>query len=249
MEIIVLGAGTCVPASGYSPPGYVLRMRDSITLIDPGPGSLSRMAEYAIDFRQVGYVLVSHLHPDHTLDILTLIQALGAAPGFMRQEDLTFIGCAGLAAFVERLLETYEDIAPETFQIQIKEFGGMAIPFDAATARAAHTLHTPGSLAFRLDSDEGCLVFSGDVADPDRLIDLCHDADTLICECSFPDGEGVSDHLTPGQVGRLAQASAVRHLVLTHLYPPAIREDVVSQARAHYGGPIVKAHDGLVVRI
>lgn len=245
----MLGGGTCVPVAGYSPPGYVLRIGASITLIDPGPGSLGRMAEYAIDYRRVGHVLVSHLHPDHTLDILTLIQALGAAPGFERQEDLTLIGCAGLTVFVERLLVTYEDIAPETFQVQIQEFGGNVIQFAAVTARAARTLHTAESLAFRLESDEGSLVFSGDVADPDRLIELCDDADVLICECSFPEGEGVSDHLTAGQAGRLAQAASVRRLILTHLYPPAIEADVVSQAKAHYDGPVVKAHDGLVVQI
>jgi ribonuclease Z len=249
MKITVLGAGTCIPAEGYSAPGYVLSAQSSTMLVDPGPGSIARLSSLGFDYRTLTHVFISHLHPDHTLDLLTLIQALGATPGWQRDEDLVLLGCPGLSDFVEALLRTYGDISPETFDLRIEEFGPDPIDLPEWRATAAHTRHTPESLALRIDSAEATLVYSGDVADEGAIVELCQNADVLLCECSFPDGHGVTDHLTSSQVGRLAHSSAVQRVVLTHLYPPAIEADVVSQVQAHFSGPVVKAYDGMTIEI
>jgi len=249
MKITVLGAGTCIPAKGHSAPGYVLSDQVSTMLVDPGPGSIARLSALGFDYRTLTHVYFSHLHPDHTLDILTLIQALGATPGWQRSDDLILLGCPGLADFVEALLRTYGDISPETFDLKIEEFGADPVNLPEWRATTVHTRHTPESLALRIDSDEGSLVYSGDVADEGAIVALCQEVDVLLCECSFPDGHGVADHLTPSRVGRLASASAVQRVVLTHLYPPAIEADVVAQVQAHFSGSVVKAYDGMTIEI
>jgi ribonuclease BN (tRNA processing enzyme) len=218
-------------------------------LIDAGPGSIAKLNALGFDYRTLTHVYVSHLHPDHTLDLLTLIQALGATPGWQRDEDLVLLGCPGLTDFVEALLRTFSDISPETFNLRIEEFGQDPIDLPECRAMAARTMHTPQSLALRIDTDHGSLVYSGDVADEKTILELCQGADILLCECSFPNGHGVADHLTPSQVGRLARASAVHRVVLTHLYPPAIDADLVSQVQVHFDGPVVKAFDGMAIEI
>jgi ribonuclease BN (tRNA processing enzyme) len=249
MKITVLGAGTCIPSKGYSAPGYVLSDQSSTMLVDPGPGSIARLSALGYDYRMLTHVYFSHLHPDHTLDLLTLIQALGATPGWQRGDELVLLGCPGLTDFVEALLRTYRDITPETFDLKIEEFGADSVNLPEWCATTARTRHTPESLALRIDSDHGSLVYSGDVADEGAIVALCKDADILLCECSFPDGHGVADHLAPSQVGRLASSSAVQRVVLTHLYPPAIEADVVSQVQAHFSGSVVKAYDGMTIEI
>ena len=123
MKITVLGAGTCIPSKGYSAPGDVLSDQSSTMLVDPGPGSIARLSALGYDYRMLTHVYFSHLHPDHTLDLLTLIQALGATPGWQRGDELVLLGCPGLTDFVEALLRTYRDITPETFDLKIEEFG------------------------------------------------------------------------------------------------------------------------------
>lgn len=249
MKITVLGAGTCIPSEGYSAPGYILSAQSLTMLIDPGPGSIARLSALGFDYRKLTHVFISHLHPDHTLDLLSLIQALGATPGWQRREDLVLLGCVGLSDFVEALLQTYVDISSETYNLRIEEFGKDTVSLPGCQITAARTLHTPESLALRIDSDRRSLVYTGDVADEGAIIDLCQGAGVLLSECSFPDGQGVVDHLTSSQVGRLARASSVDSVVLTHLYPPAIETDVVSQVQAHFGGPVTKAFDGMVIGI
>lgn len=249
MKLTVLGTGTCIPSKEHSAPGYVLSGRSTKMLIDPGPGSIARLSALGIDYRTLTHVYISHLHPDHTLDLLALIQALGATPGWQRGDDLVLLGCLGLPDFVQALLQTYRDVSPETFNLRFQECGGQPIALADCQITAARTMHTQESLALRIDSNRQSLVYTGDVADESAIIDLCQVADVLLVECSFPDGHGVIDHLTPSQVGRLAESAAVKRVVLTHLYPAAIEADLVSQVQFHFRGPVAKAFDGMVIEI
>ena len=249
MKITVLGAGTCIPSVGYSPAGYVLTGHSSTVLMDPGPGSIARMSINGLDYRHVNLVLVSHLHPDHTLDLMTLIQALGSTPGWWRTEALTLLGCHGLTDFVGTLLRVYPDIGPETFALKMLEFDRDPVDIGEWHLTSARTGHTPESLATRIESGGRSVVYTGDVADPGAIVDICRGVDTLLCECSFPDGLGVPDHLTPGQVGQLARAASVGRVVLTHFYPSATKADLVSEVKKAFSGSVTMAHDGMVVEL
>jgi len=44
-------------------------------------------------------------------------------------------------------------------------------------------------------------------AEDAAVAELARGADLFCCECSFPDAEGVPNHLTPSGAGRLAQAA------------------------------------------
>jgi ribonuclease BN (tRNA processing enzyme) len=80
--------------------------------------------------------------------------------------------------------------------------------------------HRPESLAYRIiDRNGKALVYSGDTDVCDGLTAIAADADLMICESAFPDDQKVDGHLTPSLAGRVAQAAAVKRLVLTHFYP------------------------------
>ena len=249
MQLTVLGAGTCLPAVGYSAPGYLLKLRGESLLLDAGPGTLGRLQAHDFNYQDLRNILITHLHPDHTLDLVTLIQALGATPGWTRTEELNLFGCAGLKDFMERQLEIFQDIGPETFSLNTIELEGGTTEFPGWSLKSALTGHTPSSLAFRIDADQKSIVYTGDVADPEGLIDLCQNADLLICECSFPESDRSDDHLNAYQVGTLAHASQVKSVLLTHLYPPAIRSDIVQQVQRHFNGTVEKARDGMIVSL
>jgi ribonuclease BN (tRNA processing enzyme) len=58
--------------------------------------------------------------------------------------------------------------------------------------------------------------------------------------------------MTPGDVGRLASEAAVRHLVVTHFYPSALRlgeAEIERRIRRHYDGPLDLAVDGLQIEL
>lgn len=243
MQLTVLGAGTAVPMPGRSPAGYLLQMEEERLLFDLGPGTLARLAAVNVSYRELTRVFVSHLHSDHVLDLVTLLQASSSTPGWVRNQPLELIGCRGLRDFVAKIVDLF-GVAPEGFPVTVTELGVERRDFGGWTLETALTGHTPDSIAFRIEAQGQSMVYSGDAIESPALVHLARDAGTFVCECSFPKGWKTCDHVTADGAGRMAQAARARRLVLSHLYPPAIGSDVVAEAGETYEGEIILAVDG-----
>jgi len=99
------------------------------------------------------------------------------------------------------------------------------------------------SFAFRFDTAEGSVVFSGDTTVSQNLIRLAHGADYLVHEVIALDWvaglnvpESLLNHLAEShtdidRVGEVAEAAGVKHLVLSHLVPGELTEVTDGQWR------------------
>jgi phosphoribosyl 1,2-cyclic phosphodiesterase len=105
--------------------------------------------------------------------------------------------------------------------------------------------HRPESIAYRLDSEDGSFVYTGDTEYSESVVELSRGAHTMLIECSFPDESPVPGHLTPGGVARMASEAGVGRVVLTHLYPAAEALDLPAEVGRGYGGEVIVARDGL----
>ncbi len=244
MELTVLGAGTALPVPGRSPAGYLIRVNGEPLLFDLGPGTLARLAAAGVSYRALEKVFVSHLHSDHVLDLVTLLQASNATPGWRRDRPLELFGCRGLEALVARVLGAFDGTAPEGFRLRVTELAAGRHDFGGWTLETALTAHTEASIAFRIEAGGGALVYSGDAVESAELVRLARGASIFVCECSFPRGWPTTDHVTADAAGRMARAAGAERLVLSHLYPPAQEADVAGQARAEYPGEVIVAMDG-----
>jgi ribonuclease BN (tRNA processing enzyme) len=247
VELTILGAGTAVPSPGRSPAGYLLRVGGVPLLFDLGPGTLGRLAAAGVSHRELRRVFISHLHSDHVLDLVTLLQASNATPGWRREDPLELYGCRGLATLVGQVTAAFDGTTPEGFPLRVIELGAERRDLGGFTLETALTAHTETSLAFRVEAHGQTVVYSGDAIETPALAQLARSADAFVCECSFPRGWRTADHVTADGAGRLARAAGARRLVLSHLYPPAQEADVAGQARAEYGGDVLLAVDGTVV--
>ncbi|HUX39895.1 MAG TPA: MBL fold metallo-hydrolase [Rectinemataceae bacterium] len=246
MTATVLGSGTCVPAAGRGAPGYLVRTGESLLLLDPGPGTLARLAAIGLSHRDIDLILLSHLHPDHSLDLVTFLQANNATPGYKRSRPLSLVGPKGLSAFLAGLIALYDCVGPEGYSIDLRELGAETLRLPGGeTLTAALSGHTRESLCFRLESGGRVLVYSGDASARGDLPAIAGGADLLLCECSFPETWEVPDHLNSAQAGRIAQEAGAGRVVLTHLYPPSLETDVAAQVRTRYEGRVTLAYDGL----
>ena len=249
MQVTVLGAGTGLPAANRSPSGYLVRFNGSHILFDIGAGTLSRLAAIGVSYRELDRIVISHLHSDHILDLVALLQANNATPGWTRTAPLQLLGCRGLQGFVEGIMKLFDGTAPESYQLEIVELDAGRHLYLGFTLEAALTGHTASSLAFRLEAEDRVLVYSGDAIESQALIDLASRADLFICECSFPAGFATGDHLTADGCGRMARTAGVQRLLLTHLYPETGDEQALAQARAVFGGEVIVACDGIAMEI
>jgi len=244
LKITVLGAGTCIPYPNFSPAGYLVYVEEIPFLLDAGPGTIARMAAQGVNYQELNFVLISHLHTDHVLDLLTLLQAYNATPGWTRQKELTIIGCNGIQYLLQEMYRLFDGIEPENYPIKYIEMDETAIDFDGWRLTSTLSSHTPASLSFRISDNRKSMVYSGDASSPDHLALLAQDADLLLCECSLPQGFESKDHLSPTQIGKLATKARLKHVVLTHRYPQSISVDVVSQVKDYFDGEVLGAVDG-----
>ena len=244
MELTILGAGTAVPTARRSPAGVLVRVGESPLLFDMGPGTLARLAEAGVSYRDLEYVYLTHLHSDHTLDLVTFLQVNESTPCWTRTRTLHLAGCRGTQKLYDQLASAYAGVAPKSYALDIRELGAERVEFGAWSIETALTRHTSTSLAYRIEAEGKAVVYTGDTVESDDLKRLARAADVLVCECAFPRGWDTLDHMTADAVGRVACAANARRVVLTHLYPPAQTVDIAAQVRQEYSGEIIVAVDG-----
>lgn len=141
-------------------------------------------------------------------------------------------------------------------------------PFEVwsdANVRVTATLveHAPvfPSFAFRFDTEQGSVVFSGDTGPCQNLVRLARDADVLVHEVIdaawvdelFPppldaSTEALKHHLLSAHTsiedaGKIAQQAGARTLVLSHVIPHNVSDDRLRGAGRHYSGRVVPGRD------
>jgi ribonuclease BN (tRNA processing enzyme) len=249
MQITILGAGTAIPTPQRSAAGILVRIGGTPLLFDMGPGTLARLAAAGVSYRDLEYIFLTHLHSDHTLDLATFLQANDSTPGWTRTRPVHLIGSRGTRRFYAQLMQTYPGIAPQSYALDIHELGAARVPFGAWTIETAHTGHTESSIGYRIEAEDKTIIYTGDAKDNPELVRLARDADLFVCECAFPRGYPTIDHMTADAVGRIAHAANAKRVVLNHLYPPALKVDIVAQVRAAFSGEIIVAVDGMQIEV
>jgi ribonuclease BN (tRNA processing enzyme) len=117
------------------------------------------------------------------------------------------------------------------------------------------------ALAYRFDTADGSVVFSGDTAMNDDLIDLARDADILVhhvADFDYLKRHGITGaavdrmaalHTDVTQVGGVAERARVRELILSHYLPAepdAITDAEWAQRAAQgFGGTTTAGSDGM----
>ena len=248
ITVTVLGSGTCVPSLERSSCSVLVETGGRKWLIDSGAGTLRRMLEAGTTIFELSHLLYSHLHPDHTADLVPLLFATKYPDGISRTEPLTIVAGRGFADFFGRLKHVYGswiDIGDSLLRIVEMEVRGRdQVRLAGVTIDTAPMDHSPQSVAFRLTGPGGrSLVYSGDTDYSEQLVDLAQQADLLICESAFPEGLKVRGHLTPALAGEIAARAGVHRLMLTHFYPVCDQTDIEAECRRTYNGPLILARD------
>lgn len=257
MELIILGSGTGVPSLRRGSPAALIKAGDQSILLDSGSGTLGRMLQAGVTYKEVDAVLYSHIHPDHCADLVPLIFACKYQED-PRTKDLLIIGGSrrlpfgqGFRAYFEELRRVHGSwIEPETFRIHIREVVADEVKRGDLRVTALPLEHAPESVGYRIASPQGrTVVYAGDTDYCPNIVELARGADLLLLECSFPEGKKVNGHLTPSLAGRIAQEAECKRLVLTHLYPPCDQSDIRGDCQNVFDGEVLLAEDMMRIAI
>lgn len=245
MRLTVVGcAAAWSRRPGIASSCYLVEHAGRAIVLDIGQGAFAELNRY-LDPADLDAVLISHLHPDHLVDLVPLRHYLkygaDASPPLLRgpaELRRRLAGLTGEEAFTADL--PGEPLAPGRF-----ELAGLAV-------EAGHVTHIPDSFAFRLapagaTSGPG-LVYSGDCAVADDLLPLIRAGDTLLCEAFYGAGEPGPMHLNAAQAAAAAARAGAGRLVLTHIRETDA-DAVRGAAGAVFGGELLVAAPGLALDI
>ena len=249
MRVTVLGCSGTFPGPESPCSGYLVEHEGYRLVLDLGNGALGQLQRH-VGLLEVDAVQISHLHADHCLDLVAYSYArryhpAGAAP------PLPVHGPPGLA---ERIRAAYEappaDGLGEVYDFSVVVPGEpyRLGPFEVTAAQVEHPVEAH---AVRLQAGGRSLVYSGDTARSEALVELARGCDLLLCEASWPSEPepppGI--HLTGREAGEHAARAGAARVVLTHLMPFADPAEVLAEARESYAGPMEIARCGAVYQV
>jgi ribonuclease BN (tRNA processing enzyme) len=238
MRLTVIGsAGTFPgPASGCS--SYLVEQDGFRLLLDVGNGSTGALQE-ACGLLGPDAVVISHLHGDHYLDLVTYTYARRYHP----DGQAPVLPVYGPSTIREAVVGAYgRDV--ETLLDEVYAFHPVATdstigvgPFEVDLRRVNHPVET---YAMRVTAGGRTLTYSADSGRCDALVDLAAGVDLFLCEASYLDGDdNPSDvHLTGREAAEHAVKAGAQRLVLTHLVPWGDEDRTVAAATGTYDGEI-----------
>jgi ribonuclease BN (tRNA processing enzyme) len=226
-------------------------------LLDLGHGAFANLAG-AIEPSRLAGIAISHLHPDHFIDLVPLRHYLRyefepprrlpvLAPGALTQRLDALLGEPGFTA-ASFDVETLGDR-------MVRQVGGFVV-------EARRVTHTEDSYAFRVSpaafADYELLranirqgsggatgygaatgiVYSGDCGRAADLKPLIRPGDSLLTEVSFGLGpvQPGAQHLDAGDVAEIARETGVSRILLTHLLAGRDRAATAAEVTRLSGG-------------
>jgi len=206
MRVTVLGSGNPWVTRGQASAGILVEVGNAdrdLLVFDLGSGSLANYASLKLPVNKLNKVFVTHLHADHTSDLLTLVGSyakVGRADGpiylWGPSGTKPRLGTRHFAEAVEEALAWDTEagrgpINPDSMKIVVSEFDfsqtQVVYEKNGVNVTAFPVVHAlSGAVGYRLDFAGLSFVFSGDARPSWPLVRAsAGGVDLLIHEC-FP---------------------------------------------------------------
>ena len=279
MRVTLLGTGTPTPSLKRMSSGYLVRIAGDVMLFDHGPGAYHRMMEAGVKATEVTHAVFSHLHYDHCLDYARLVLTRWDQ-GANRVPELKVIGPPGTAHLTDRLIgedgafgpdlraRTEHPLSVMVYAArggvgprprpapEVRELAsGEVVESDHWRLTCASVRHVQPFLhcfGYRLETDDGVFVYSGDTGPCKAMERLARGADVLVNMCHYLSGTELGPEFAEGTMGHLeladlGAAAGVRNLVVSHVTEqmdvPGVRERILREMSERYAGNLFFGDD------
>ena len=276
MRLYLLGCGTPTSEAERFGSSYVVRIGEEHLMFDCGPATTAKLVKAGLRPTWIDFLFFTHHHFDHDVDYpCFLLSRWNESIG--TEQELRVFGPALTEQLTHRLMDTREGAFAHDWIARINHplslnahvLRGGTLPrrppvvhardvgpghvvsgsgWAVTAAPAEHVQPWLDSLAYRLDTDEGSVVFTGDTRPCDSVVNLARDVDTMVSLCAYVQ-EDIDD--TPEAqymcgsraVAEMAQAAGARRLVLVHqahdLDRPGQAERALRDITRIYDGGVV----------
>ena len=247
MRVHVIGCSGSFAGPGGAASSYLIEHEDPDgrlwrVLLDLGSGAFGPL-QSVIDPADLDAVIISHLHPDHFLDV-TGLEVFWA---YHSRDDLGLLPVHAPAPLPERIAAVLGregrvpdgvTCAPFEHHVLTDHQRFTIGPLQIETRAVLHPVEAYG---FRITAGDATFVYSGDTDACEALDELARDADLFLCEAGYIEGRDdrfTGVHLTGRRAGQCATRAGVRQLALTHIPAWTDPEIPLAEAREVHSGPI-----------
>lgn len=264
MHIVITPLGTVSPYAkdNKNCSGYLIEYNNFKYLFDCGNG-ITRLMNFPNDLIDLK-IFISHLHPDHYSDLSAIIQAALVYKRFgyindkmeifvpdkdKRNEEIFFPPKSynhndwGKYEIVTKQTIDYEYLKnfEKDYPITINGYQNLDYINDDLKIKSLQVPHQISAYAFRMDTDVGSIVYSGDTGNCKELVKFANNCDLFICESTFIKGQTrlENTHLFAHEAAMIAKKANVKQLLLTHFWPELDKELYLKEAKEIFENTLV----------
>lgn len=256
MKLLMTGTGTPFMDPRRHGPGQLVAVEGEYLQFDCGDNTSAQIRSGGVPLEQIRHLFLTHLHTDHTHGLSQFL--IGG--WILGRRELHVYGAGRIHHLVDHLLTAYEDDLASRLTVRepagltdvdVRQVqAGTVLETDRFRVTAAPVQHVLDCHGFRVDSDSGSVVISGDTSYCESLVELARGAHTLVHECFLgernlpgPLNQITALHSTPEMAGRTAAEAGVQHLVLTHVTRDIDPDDLILRAKSVFDGEVTVAED------
>lgn len=242
LELLPIGAGAAYGRPGETQSAHLVRGAGASVLLDLGAGSLN-VLNGVMPPEDLDLIVISHLHADHVVDLLSLRVYMAWGPG--RGGHIPVLGPPGLRDLLVGF--TGEDGWEPGLTFEEIPRGGVRRAVCGLDLTLREVPHLEPTYAVRVDGPSSSLCYGADCSPSEALVELAQGCGLLVAECSFGIAEvpeGVP-HLNASMVGDLARRAGVGRLAITHVMPEFNAKRAVAEAASAFGGSAEWARSGV----
>jgi len=276
VDLHIVGCGTPVADGDRHGTAYVVQRGDDYIMFDCGPSTTTKLAKMGIRPSWIDNLFFTHHHFDHNVDYPCFLltrweESIGG------ETELNVFGPTLTEQLTHRLMDREEGaFAPDwiarvnhPLSLNAYKSRGGQLPrkepvthardigpgqvisgkdWQITTAPAVHVQPWLDSLAYRLDTEEGSIVATGDTGPCDSVVELAEGADTMVSICTYvqDDIDGTAEatyQCGSRDVAIMAQRAGVKRLVLVHqvhhLDGPGQMERAIRDITRYFDGEVV----------
>lgn len=279
LSITLLGTGTPAPSLDRQSSGYLIEVGSDLIVWDHGPGAHHRLIESGHRTIDVTHAFFTHLHYDHCMDYGRLVLQRWDQ-GADRIADLQVYGPPPIARMTEQLFGENGIYGPDInarvshrSSLDVFEARGGKLPrrkpapkvteihagsvidgngWKITVGHAQHVQPYLECLAFRLDTKEGSICYTGDSGPSDTIVELAKGCDILIHMNHYFSGTEPTPAYRAACGNHrdnaiIAKRAGVKTLVLVHLLAqidlPGVREQIVHEIQDVFEGKVIWGED------
>lgn len=223
---------------------------------DLGPGSFGALWTHLCPC-DLDALALSHCHADHMGDIISLQVYRKWGPGSCALRPVSLFGPAETMHRVRQIEGAAQDEGYEAEFAFTHLQVGESYQVGPMTIRPFRALHPVEAFGLRIEgpseddpSRRVSLFYTGDTDLCDTIVEGSSGVDVLLSEVGFTSEDAEPDmHMDGVRAGTLATRAGVGRMIATHIQPWTPREQVSSEIRQAWSGPLDFAVSGMEVSL